>query len=124
MEGLKPAEKQIFFITLRRLSGSLGRLPDSLIIAEGIEVSSESLASSVFADLRTGKYNEYPVAVKAMRVTAQDDFLKIRKVSTDAGHSGRGLNRPAPAILQGSSSLEHTISPECHETRWSLWGHG
>lgn len=38
-------------------------------------------------------------------------------------HLWRGLNSPAPAILQGSHPLEHIIPSECLETRWSSGGH-
>jgi len=50
-------------------------------IADRIEVSDELLTSSGFADLRLGTYRGSPVAVKTLRITARDDFVKIRKVS-------------------------------------------
>ena len=37
---------------------------------------------------------------------------------------GRGLNHSAPAILQGSHSLEYAIPLERLETRWGSGGHG
>ena len=55
-------------------------------IAGGIEVADELLASGGFADLRSGTYGEHLVAIKTLRVTARDDYVKIRKVSTDVGH--------------------------------------
>ena len=54
-----------------------------MIITEKIEVSDKILASGGFADVRCGTYLGHPVAVKAVRVTAQDDFSKIRKVRTN-----------------------------------------
>jgi len=57
-----------------------------MIITEKIEVSEEVFASSGFADVRPGKYAGHLVAVKTMRVAAQDDLLKIRKVSINVGH--------------------------------------
>ena len=51
-----------------------------MIITKKIEVSDEIIASRGFADIRSGKYKGQPVAVKIMRVTEKDDFLKIRKV--------------------------------------------
>ena len=78
--GLKPAEKQAFFVTLRRLAGCYGRLPDAMIVTEKIETSDMILASGGFADLRQGTYMGHLVAVKTMRVAVQDDLLKIRKV--------------------------------------------
>jgi len=66
---------------LRRLAGFRGRLPDSMVITEKIEVGDEILASGGFADVRIGKYMGRLVAVKTMRLAEKDDTLKIRKVS-------------------------------------------
>jgi serine/threonine protein kinase len=79
--NLKSAEKQAFFVTLRRLAGFHGRLPDSMVITEKIEVEDMILASGGFADVRRGRYVGHLVAVKTLRVAEQDDFLKIRKVN-------------------------------------------
>jgi hypothetical protein len=79
--NLKAAEKNAFFVTLRRLAGSHGRLPDSMMITEMIEVEDKIFPSGGFADVRRGRYMGHLVAVKTLRVAAQDDFLKIRKVS-------------------------------------------
>jgi serine/threonine protein kinase len=79
--SLKAAEKNAFFVTLRRLAGSHGRLPDSMMITEKIEVEEKILASGGFADVRRGTYMGHLVAVKTLRVAEKDDFLKIRKVS-------------------------------------------
>jgi len=79
--NLKTIEKQAFFVTLRRLAGIHGRLPDSMMITEKIEVEDQILASGGFADVRIGKYMGHLVAVKTMRLAEQDDSLKIRKVS-------------------------------------------
>ena len=94
-----------------------------MIVTEKIEVSDEILASGGFADVRSGKYMGHLVAVKTVRVTAQDDFLKIRKVRTDDifCHLGRRLSHSALAILQGSRSLEHAIPPE---RLGACWGSG
>jgi len=81
---LKPAEKQASFVTLRKLAGRHGLLPNRMKIAEKIHISDEVLAFNALADLRCGTCEGRPVAVKTMRVTAQDDFMKIRKVSSDA----------------------------------------
>lgn len=78
--NLKLAEKQAFFVALRRLAALYGRLPDSIIITERIETSGDVLASGGFADVRRGTYMGCLVAVKTMRVAVQDDFLKMRKV--------------------------------------------
>ena len=79
--NLKTTEKQIFFLALRRLATIHGRLPESMMITEEIQVSDKIRASGGFADVRTGTYMETLVAVKTMRVTEQDDTQKIRKVS-------------------------------------------
>jgi len=79
--NLRPAEKQAFFVALRRLAERQGLLPSRMRIAGRIEVSDELLASSGFADLRSGMYRGHLVAIKTLRVTARDDFVKIRKVS-------------------------------------------
>ena len=46
-----------------------------------IDIADELLASSGFADLRSGTYRGRFVAIKTLRVTSRDDFVKIRKVS-------------------------------------------
>ena len=79
--NLKPAEKQAFFVTLRRLATIHGRLPDSMVITEKIAVTDKILGSGGFADVKTGTYMGHLVAVKIVRVTEQDDLLMIRKVS-------------------------------------------
>ena len=52
-----------------------------MIITESIEISDDILSNGGFADVRCGTYMGQLVVVKTMRVAAQDDFLKIRKVS-------------------------------------------
>ena len=81
--NLKTAEKQAFFVTLRRLSGYYGRLPDSIIITDKIEIDDKTLTSGGFADVRCGTYLGQLVAVKTMRVPEYDDLRRIRKVSTN-----------------------------------------
>jgi len=78
---LKPAEKQALFDMLRKLAGRHGLLPGHMRITEKVEVSDEILASGGFADLRSGSYGGHLVAMKTFRVSARDDFVKIRKVS-------------------------------------------
>ena len=62
------------------LAGRCGRLPDSVIIPEKIEVSNKILASGGFADVRCGRYMGHLVAVKTLRVAELDDFQKLREV--------------------------------------------
>jgi len=95
---LESTEKYPLFLTLRRLAERHGLLPDRMDLTEKIDVSDEVLASSEFADTRSGTYMGRRVAVKTIRVTAQDDFLKIRKVSINVGHLECDLTIP-PAIL-------------------------
>ena len=52
-----------------------------MIITESIEISDDILSNGGFADVRCGTYMGQLVVVKTTRVAAQDDFLKIRKVS-------------------------------------------
>jgi len=95
--NLKTIEKQAFFVTLRRLARIHGRLPDSMMITEKIEVEDQILASGGFADTRIGNYMGHLVAVKTMKLAGQDDSLKIKKVSL----GGFFLDSPdhPPAIL-------------------------
>ena len=81
--NLKTAEKQAFFVVLRRLAGIHERLPDSMMITKNIMISDKILASSGFADVRTGMYMGHLVAVKTMRVAEWDDYLRLRKVGVD-----------------------------------------
>ena len=81
--NLKTAEKRAFFITLRTLAEIHGRLPESTMITEEIEVSDKILASGGFANIRTGSYMGHLVVIKALRVMEQDDLPKIRKVSVN-----------------------------------------
>ena len=123
---LKTAEKQAFFAVLRRLAGLHGRLPDSMMITENIEIEGENLVSGGFADVRTGRYMGHLVAVKTMRVAELDDVLKIRKVSVSSFFSvtfGWGPNDP-PAILQRSRSLEYGVPPKRLETCRRSGRHG
>jgi len=120
--NLKTIEKQAFFVTLRRLAGIHGRLPDSMMITEKIEVEDQILANGGFADVRIGRYMGHLVAVKTMRVAEQDDTLKIRKVSASSFVLG-SPDHP-PAILQRSRSLEYSVPPERFEARRGSGGPG
>jgi len=51
-----------------------------------VDVSDGVLACGLFADLRSGMFEGRLVAVKEMRVTTQDDFVKIRKVRFPVSH--------------------------------------
>ena len=80
-QNLKATEKRDFFVTLRRLAGTHGVLPGSMMITEEIEVSDKIFASGGFADVRTGTYMGHLVAVKSMKIAEQDKLPKIRRVS-------------------------------------------
>ena len=121
--NLKPTEKQASLITLRRLTECHGLLPYRIRIRAEIEVCDEILGSGGFADVRSGKYNGRPVAVKIMRVSAKDDYGRMRKVSANVGYREYELNHPIPAILQGSCTLEHAISSKHLGTRRSSGRH-
>jgi len=58
-------------------------------ITEGIVVLDEILDRGGFGDVRSGTYRERFVAIKTLRVSARDDFAKIKKVSTNVGYPGR-----------------------------------
>jgi len=123
-QNLKPAEKQASFVALRELAGRHRLLPEHMKIAEKVSISDDTPIFGVFADVRYGMYEGRPVAVKAMRVTARDDFVEIRKVSINAGRPGHGLNNATPAIFRENRPLEHTIPPEHPEARWGPGGRG
>ena len=52
-----------------------------MMMNEKVEVSDKILGSGGFADVRCGVFAAHPVAVKTMRIAAQDNLDKIRKVS-------------------------------------------
>ena len=79
-----------------------------MMIKEKLEVSGEVLASGGFADIRREMYMGQPVAVKTMRVTQEDDFLKIRKVR---------INDILPALRTVSTILLQQFYKEV-----VLWG--
>ena len=98
-----------------------------MIITEKVEVEDKVLASGGFADVRRGTYMGHLVAVKALRVAEQDDFVTIRKVSSAdifPIRLERGLDRPSPAILQGGCSLGDSISSKRLEVCWGSRGYG
>lgn len=70
-----------------------------MIIAGQIEVEKGLLASGGFSDVRRGNYRGHLVAVRTMRVTTQDDILKIRKVSDDDMLPSLVIDRLSLAIL-------------------------
>ena len=100
--NLRPAENQAFFVMLGRLAERHGLLPSCMRIAGKVEVSGRLLASNRFADLTTGTYGEHLVAIKTLRITARDDYVKIRKVSTGVGHPGYALSAiPIQRVCKG-----------------------
>ena len=111
---LKPAEKQIFFVILRRLVERHEVLPNRIVVQEEIEVQDRILASGGFSDVRCGTYMGRLVAVKTARIAPRDDFQRIRKVSINVGQSGFGLNHSAPSNFAKKSS-----SGVCCPTRTS-----
>ena len=67
-----------------------------MMITESIEISDDILSNGGFADVRCGTYMGQLVVVKTMRVAAQDDFLKIRKVS---------INDTFPPVWNAASTI-------------------
>ena len=92
-------------------------------MAGNVEVFDEILAFGGFADLRSGTCEGHLVAIKTMRVAAQDDLRGIRKVNIAITHPGCDLISSVPAILQGGRSLEHVVPSEYLGTRWGSGGH-
>ena len=81
---LNPAERQAFFIALRRFAERLGRLPDRMMVRENIEVSDEISAFGGFGDVRNGTYRGQRVAVKTAKISSVKELEKIRKVSINS----------------------------------------
>ena len=65
----------------------------------------------------------HPVAVKTMRIPAQKDLQKIRKVTVNAIFGLGPSQQFFLAILQGSRSLVHATPSKRLETRWGSGGH-
>ena len=124
--NLKTTEKQAFLVTLMTLAEHYGRLPDSMIITEKIEVEDKILAFGGIMDVRRGKYKGHLVAVRTMKDPAKTNIQNPRKVSINKvlDNLERCLDHPSPAILQRSCSLEHTISPKHLEVCWGSGRHG
>jgi hypothetical protein len=124
--NLKTTEKQAFLVTLMTLAERYGRLPDSMIITEKIEVEDKILAFGGIMDVRCGKYKGHLVAVRTMKDPTEINIQHPRKVSINKilDHLGRYLDRPSPAILQRSHSLEYAISSEYLEVCWGSGRHG
>ena len=80
--NLHASEKQAFFSTLIELSGKHAQLPKSMVITDEIDFPArrKSIAGG-FADIMAGNYRGSTVAVKTLRLSMEDDFEKIRKVS-------------------------------------------
>ena len=81
--SLKAAEKNAFFLMLRRLAEHHDLLPDRVVLQGKIEVPDGILASAGFEDVKCRKYKGALVAAKTVRVAPQDDLGKIRKVGID-----------------------------------------
>ena len=90
--NLLPFEKQVIYVTLRRLAGIHGRLPDSMVIREQIRTldSGQSNRSGGFADIKQAEYKGQLIAVKTMKVAGSDNFEKIRRVSGENAFVIRG----------------------------------
>jgi len=80
---LMSTERNAFFIVLRKLAAIHGRLPEFMMITDEIKVSDEILPSGGYADVRIGTYKGHLIAAKTMRISKQDDLLKIRKVNVN-----------------------------------------
>ena len=97
-------EERALLITLRTLSERHGLLPYRVRMKGGIEVSDEILGSGGFGDVKSGTYQGRPVAVKIMRISAKDNFPRIRKVSVDVGLPEHASQPSYPSNFTGKSS--------------------
>ena len=71
------------FGILRRLCGAFEQLPNSCLIGEELKIDDGiPFATRAYADLRKGKWKEEDVVVKHLRFSADDDRVKITKVSS------------------------------------------
>jgi len=102
--NLKPIEERAVLITLRKLAERHGLLPFRIRIKERIEISEEALGSGGFGDVKSGTYKGRRVAVKIMRISAKDDFARIRKVSIDIGLPEHASQPSYPSNFTGRSS--------------------
>ena len=121
--NLTTAERKSFLVTLRRLAGSRGRLPDRMVITDEIEVSDVISAFGGFGEVRSGRYKGQPVAVKTARIVTRDNLQKIRKVSIDGTFTPTGA-RSQP--LRPSDFTGKSFSGKCYPIRmsWDLLGFG
>jgi len=117
---LNTTERGAFRITLRRLAGYYGRLPDPMMITAEIPVEGTVLVRGGSSDVRVGMYLGNRVAVKTLMVRREEDLQNIREVSINDIPPPLGIRcRPSsPAILQTGYPLGDSISSEHLETRW------
>jgi hypothetical protein len=99
---------------MHKLCGACGTLPTSHIITEGLEViGNKAYDSGGFADVWQGRFKGRKVAIKALRTYANDDPVKVKKVGYRSALESDIVSFSALEILQGNSSLERPVAPEC-----------
>lgn len=74
-------------LVLRQLCGSRGILPASLTLSGSVKTTNDRpQASGGFAEVWVGRHRGHKVAIKALRIYANDDMAKVKKVSSTCAH--------------------------------------
>ena len=79
--NLQPAERNAFFVVLRRLAECHRLLPDRMRIKEKVKVSDQVHASGGFGDLRSQLYMGRRAAVKTAKNLGLEDLQKMKQVT-------------------------------------------
>ena len=82
LDMLPPGFQKICLGTLCKICGRLGLLPRSVRIQVPYDRSNDPLYTGGYADVWKGQYQDSHVAVKVLRVCANNNFEKITRVGT------------------------------------------
>ena len=122
------------FNALTRLCGRIGRLPESYLLPNELDLSGLLRASGGFAEVRVGVSRGKYVAIKSLKVSEVDDEMRIRKVGDQTTSSHRLTHSPYSTsvkklscgrtcpILTSSVRLEFLTPSRMEDSRWSLNG--
>ena len=86
--NLPGSQRVVIFTTAQVVAYHYTQVLPSLRLTGKVQVEDKIIASGGFANLRHGRYMGNLVAVKTMRVAAQGDLSRMRRVSIDVGHPG------------------------------------
>ena len=109
--------RQIAFGVLEKLCRKEGHLPKSYLLSDKFDLSGVPHASGGFADVRMGVFKGKDVSVKTLRVSEQDNKVKIRKVEKKAASSQLDSLKRCTDLLQGSFHVEELVPsqrPQSH----------